>query len=893
MPTRPPGVPRLLRRLAALLVRGPDAPCVLGDLDEAYTRDVRRGLPAGRAGRRYLRNTLGSAASLARARLRVPHFAPSAVDLKLGVRMLRKQPALTAVAVFALSVGIPVGLLPFHMGQIFSSALPLEEGERIVTLRVRDLEHSRVMPRPLRDYHVWRQELTSFEAIGAAARESRNVMAEDGRVAPVPGAAMTASVFAIVRVAPLLGRPLVESDEVPGAPDVVVIGYDLWQARLAGDPDVVGRTIRIGSVPHEVVGVMPEGFLFPSNQNFWTALRTDPLSVGWGEGPWLTVVGRLSPGVTEAQANAELFILGQGIAAEHPETHRYLRAEVTPFTDEGIYDTPVYWLLQFLALALLAVACGNVGTLILARTAMRSSEIAVRTALGASRARVVSQIFIEALVLALLGAGCGLLLGDVLANRLQVAIEPMGIPFWLDLGLRWQTTVMALGLAAFSATIAGVIPGLKATGRDVRRSLQRAAAGVSGIRFGGVSTALIVAEVALATAFLSIGAQVLPSVLQSAEPGMGIAAEEYLSARVGVVIPERVGEAGPADTAAARAAIAATDLEIRRRVAAAPGVRGVALANSLPGEDHRVVTIEVEGAGTEPRRVRVAHVDVGFFRGLGASPVQGRDFQRADVADTPPEERRAVVVNTSFVENVLHGGGALGRRIRYAAREDEEPGPWLEIVGVVGHLGMNEINPEGDEGFYVPAGPGELIPGRVAIHLAGDPLAFVPELRRLVAEVDPDVTVREPRTLDDNAKLSDARMGTFWLGGVLVPLVAGVAIVLSAAGLFALVSFTVSERRREIGIRTALGARSSDIVRTIARRAFLQLAGGIAAGLVLRRLMDPQVGLTDDSLMHAIGRPTLFAATAAATLAIGLLACVPPLLRGLRIQPVDVLKEVG
>lgn len=888
-----PGVPRLFRRVASLLVRGEDARFVLGDLDEAYARDVERGIPAGRAARRYLWNTLGSAVSLARARIRVPGFAPSVLDVKLAVRMLRRQPALTAVSVFALSVGIPVGLLPFHMGQIFSSSLPLDEGERIVTLQVRDLEHSNIMPRPLRDFSVWRQELTSFEAIGAAAPESRNIMAEDGQVAPVRGAAMTASAFTIVRVAPLLGRPLVVSDERAGAPDVVVIAYDLWQSRLGGDPDVVGRTIRIGSVSYEVVGVMPEGFFFPNNESFWTALRVDPLSVGWGEGPWLRVFGRLADGVTEAQANAELFTLGQGIAAEHPETHRYLRAEVTPFTDEGIYDTPMYWLLQFLALVLLAVACGNVGTLILARTAMRSGEIAVRTALGASRTRVVGQIFIEALVLAILGAGFGLLLGDVLANRLQATFEPLGIPFWFDIGLRWQTAVVALGLAAFSATVAGVVPGLKATGRDVQRSLQRAAAGVSGIRFGGVSTALIVAEVALATAFLTIGAQMLPSVVQSADQGMGIAAEEFLSARVGVVIPQRVGEAGPVDTAAARARFAATDMEIRRRLSATPGVRGVALASSLPGEDHRMATIEVEGADAEPRRVRVARVDVGFFRGTGTSPVQGRDFRRTDVVDTPPENRRVVVVNTSFAENVLDGQSAVGRRIRYAARQGEEPGPWLEIVGVVGHLGMNEINPDGDEGFYVPAALGELIPGRMAIHLSGDPLAFVPELRRIVAAVDPDATVREPRSLDENARLSDARMGTFWLGGVLVPLIAGVAIVLSAAGLFALVSFTVSERRREIGIRTALGARSSDIVRTIARRAFLQLAGGIVAGLVLRRLMDPQVGLTDDSLMHTIGRPTLFAVTAVATLAIGLLACAPPLIRGLRIQPVDVLKEVG
>ncbi len=213
-----PGVPPPLRRFASFIVRGPDAPFVLGDLDEAYERDLERGTPAGRAVRRYIWNALGSATSLARARIRMPRFAPSLLDVKLGVRMLRKQPALTAVAIFALSMGIPVGLIPFHMAQVTSATLPFDEGERIVRLHVTDLEHPRVMPRLLRDFDVWCEELTTFQALGAASTEARNVISEDGRVAPVQGSAMTASAFEIVRVAPLLGRPLLESDERPGRP---------------------------------------------------------------------------------------------------------------------------------------------------------------------------------------------------------------------------------------------------------------------------------------------------------------------------------------------------------------------------------------------------------------------------------------------------------------------------------------------------------------------------------------------------------------------------------------------------------------------------------------------------------------------------------------------------
>ncbi len=888
------GVPRLLRRLASLLLHGPDAPYVLGDLDEAYERDIDRGISVAQARRRYLRNALGSAASLAKYRVGLPHFAPSVLDVKLGIRMLRKQPALTAVAVFALSMGIPIGLIPFHMGQVMTTPLPFEEGERIVRLRVHDLEHSGVMPRTLRDFDVWRSELASFEAIGVFTTASRNVASEDGGVAPVQGSAMTASAFEILRVAPLLGRPLLASDERPGAPDVVVIGYDLWQSRFGGDADVLGRTIRIGSVPHEIVGVMPEGFLFPDRDGFWTAFRANPLDFAWGEGPWLQVFGRLADGVTRAQADSELFALSQRIAADHPDSHRYLRAEIEPYAGFSLYDSPVYWMMQSMALLLLAVACGNVGTLILARTARRSGEIAVRTALGASRARIVGQIFVEALLLAVLGAGCGLLIGDLAAGRLQTTFEPWGLPFWFDLGLRWETVVAALGLAAFSATVAGVAPGLKATGRDVQRSLQRAATGLSGIRFGGVSTALIVAEVALATMFLTIGGQMLPSILQDPHEGMGIEASKYLAANVGLVIPENDVNAGPVDTAAIRARVATLHRELLRRLDGEPGVLGVAMADHLPGEDHRSAVVEVEGSDTGARRTLVTRVDVGYLRGLGSTVAAGRDFRHADVDGPPGGQGNVAIVNTSFVDDVVGGRSALGRRFRYQTRPDAEPGPWLEIVGVVGHLGMNEINPDRDAGFYVPVAPGELNPARVAIRLGTDPAAFVPAVRRVAAAVDADAIIRDPMPLDENMRYSEARIGTFWLGGVLVPMIAGVAIVLSAAGLFALVSFTVSERRREIGIRTALGARSGDIVRTIARRAFLQLAAGVVAGLVLRRLLDPQIGLgPEDSIVHEVGRTSLFTAAAAATLLIGLLACLPPLLRALRIRPVDVLKEVG
>ncbi|MHB1191722.1 MAG: ABC transporter permease [Longimicrobiales bacterium] len=883
----------LLRRLASWLVRGPDAPYVRGDLEEAWERDLGRGIPQRRALLRYGWNLAASAIAMGRARLRVPRTGASWLDLKLGLRMLRKQPALTVVAVFALSIAIPVSLLPFHVAQAFKVTLPFDEGERIVGLRNWDTEASNEQSRSLHDFHRWKQELKSYEAIGAARTDPYNVISEDGRAAPVRGSEVTASTFDIVRVAPILGRRLVEADEIAGAPDVVVISSDVWRSRLGGAPDVVGRTVRIGGVPHEVVGVMPEGFLFPFRDHLWLPLRADPLDYQPGQGPDLVVFGRLADGVTLAEANAEIAGAGSRTAKTSPSTHARLRAEVVPFVQVTmggeLDDDPGFYALQVLALILLAVACGNVGTLILARTSTRSAEIAVRTALGASRARIVSQLFVEALVLAVLGAGFGLLLGDVVARRIQALVASQ-LPFWFDLGVKPRTVAWALGAACLSAVLAGVVPALKATGRGVQRTLQRATAGASGIRFGGMSTGLIMTEVALAVVFLTMGAMLAPSVLQDRSEGMGIADEEVLASTLRIPRVDPTSDQAEEHERRFRVRVATTQQELLRRLAAEPGVRGVTMASSLPGQDHREVWVEVEGedrpSGSQGHWLRSVLVDVDYFRSLRRPVLLGRDFDRADLVGESIAERPPVIVNTSFVDRVLQGRNPLGQRIRYIPRGGGEPSAWYEIVGVVGHLGINEINPARDEGVYHPVPPGELNPIRIGVHVGADPAAFTARLRALATEVDAGAMIQDPMPLDE--AFSEVRAGTQW-GTFFLALLSAIAILLSSAGLYAIMSFTVAGRTREIGIRAALGATPESILRTIARRALLQLSAGVAVGLVaggvLVRLLE------DDSAVQPFTPWTPLALAAGAMLLVGMLACLPPLRRGLRIRPVDAMKE--
>jgi predicted permease len=870
--------PALLRLLAGLLIRGRHARFLLAELDETFERDIERGRSRMRARRRYVVNTLASALSLWRwtMRIRIPRPGTPWLDVKLGLRMLLKQPGLTLVAVFALSIGIPASLIPFHLIDSLQVALPFDEGDRIVGLRNRNVAEGRTAIRALHDFFVWRDELTTFEAIGAARTDPYNVISEDGRAAPVRGSEITASAFEILRLRPILGRSLIPSDEVQGAPDVVVISHEVWQTRLAGDPDVVGTTIRIGTVPHEVVGVMPEGFMFPMRDLLWLPLRDQPTDFERGMGPDIVMFGRLADGVSVEEAQAELSTIGLRMASEFPDTHEHLRPQVMGYTamlvglDKG--DLAEMYLIQLIVLALLAIVCGNVGTLVLARTATRSNEIAVRTALGASRGRIVSQLFVESLLLAVVATGVGLVLGD----RFAVAFMNRAFleaPFWFDFGVKPRTVGVGLSVAVFCAGIAGVVPALKATGRHVQRNLQRATTG-SGIRFGVGSSLLIIAEVALAIGFLTMGGAVSGSLLAGSTVERGIERDEYLMA---------ISVADFADQ------VASAHEELARRLEAEPGVRGVAMGSRLPGMQHPGRRVEVEGEdqGEDVRghEVRRAVVDVGFFDGFGQSVLEGRDFTTADLIGTIDENRTAVIVNTAFVEHVLGGRNPVGRRVRYVVPEDEEPGPWYEIIGVVGHLGMNELDPLRDEGLYHPGAPGEIHPLLVATHVGDDPLAFTARLRGITREVDADAMIQYPHVLAEapNGARDATRYGT-----VVLLFVSAIAILLSGAGLYALMSFTVSQRTREIGIRTALGARPGSIVTAIARRAFFQLLAGVILGVVAGRWLIFEV--VDDAAERVDG-PLMLATFAAFMMVVGMVACLGPTLRGLRIRPVEALKE--
>jgi len=904
----PTGRVPLALRLAARLLPGDAREEVLGDLIEAWRARARTQSRWARARWTFRQPVAALSARIAARRrrggsatppLRVIRHRPSLgfswLDVKLGVRMLFKQPILTVVAGLTLALGIPSALLPVHVLGFFSQSLPVDEGDRILGLRNWDLETNRQNLRSLHDFEVWKEELTSFQMLAAVRSAPRNVHSPDGLAAEVAGAEVDASLFRLLRVPPLMGRTLVAADQTEGAADVAVISEDLWAARFTRDPDIVGRVVAIGRTPHTIVGVMPAGFYFPAQDQLWLPLRVDPSDYAVGAGPDVLVIGRLADGVSRGQADVEIRTVGTRLAAEWPETHGRLRAEAVPFPimamGERAAGPMADWelvIIQLFFLALLAVACGNIGTLILARTAIRLDELAVRTALGASRFRILGQLFIEALVLSLAATGLGLLFAQETGTRIVDRLLIDGLPYWLDVGLSLRSAFIALGVGAGCAVVAGVLPAVRATSPRVQQNLQRNARGTT-VRFGAWTSVLIVVEVALSVGFLCFGTlAVLTYAGDRSDPSLD--PDRYLIASLRTPRLEPMDDGAQADEEAFRTRTDRNHQELRDRLAALSMVRHVGMGLTLPGTTHPDRRIIVEGTGASDEApngsAATGRVHVDFFRDMDIDVLQGRAFTQADVEGATGVRPTAVVVNRDFVDHLLGGGDAIGRRLRYPTEITGGVEEWYDIVGVVETFGTNVSNPDRAEAIYYPLGAADVDPMRYIVEVNGSPGAFIPRLREIAAEVDPEAVIQGPQPLAEVVARGrlEIRVATWLIFGL-----SGVGMLLAVTGLYALISFTVARRTREIGIRSALGASGGSVVMTIAKQALRQLLVGVGLGSAFGWWLVR--GLTRQTAFAAVNLPVLVLGVAVAVIVLSALACLSPTLRGLRIQPTEALRE--
>ncbi len=809
-------------------------------------------------------------------------------EIRLAFRMARKQPLLNLAALLALATGIGLAAAAFDLVEMTTLArVPFPDGDRFVRVRVADAESGGPAEIHRGRFEALSGESGAFAYVGALADGSANILDEDGAVEAVPGAAVGADVFSVLPYHPLLGRPLLASDGTAGATPVVVLSEGLWRRRYAADPGVVGRTMNLGGTVRQVIGVLPADAGFPNRPDVWVPLvLTDavgggalPPAPGDSEdaGPPLSVFGVLREGATLVGAESRMVARSAGWEAAHPGAKR-LRVRVRPYTEiaqDGVLRLFLAALLTAV-LAVVLVIAANVGNLVAARTAARRSELAVRTALGAARRNLVLQLFGEVMVL---GAAAGALAAWGLVRLMSGMALWLGrdIPFWIDMMPGPATWAFLLGVTVLACVVAGVVPALRATRGAPGDALRSAGRGGGAAVFGRTASAVSVLQIAFSVALLGAALLAVRGMQRYADTRPALPADRILVAGTSMA-----RAAGP------DAAVAALE-RVERATAEIPGVQRVGFASFIPGVEAPVTMMELEPEAGEapegPRPAPVADVRPGYLEALGTMARLGRLVRREDILEGAPP---VAVVNASFVRKFLHGRNPLGRHVRLLPVETTA-GPtrdargWREIVGVVPDMGLSVGDPEMEAGLYVPlTDPGW---GYLVLSVTEDPGVVADRLRRTLARVEPNLLVPLVRTLDQAGSENAKTLALF--GGILSAL-GGMALVLSLVSTYALVSFTVSRRVREVGIRVALGASSAAVLRSVAGRAAVQIAAGALIGTPLGLLLVQVKRIFVFRVPS--GEPWVLPLVALVMVTAGALASWVPARGALRVGPAEALR---
>lgn len=821
--------PRWARALLRLCVPRHRREDVLGDLEEMHARRRTRiggwrawwvtWADAAVVGATFLVTRLSGAVTHPRW--------PSGADVKLALRMARKEPLLNIAAVLALATGIGLAGAAFSMAETtFFPRIPLPAGDRFVRVEATQVKDGTQAAVGGERLDLFRRSSGAFAYLGAATDGSVNLLDGEGAVEEVRGVAATPDVFRVLPYRPVLGRTLVPEDGAGGATPVALLSERLWRRRYGADPGILGREIDMSGVARQVVGVMPDGADFPNRPDVWTPLTEEDLHGARDGVRNLVVFGVLNAGVDRRNAEARLASLSDAFEGDHAGSQR-VRVQVRPFAEipqKGVVQLFIGALFTAVVAVLLVIAA-NVGNLVAARTAARRGELAVRRALGAARHQLVLQLFGEVLLL----GGIAAVLGGWGLHELMARVTVWlgsDLPFWVDF-MPGPITWTFLGVVTVVAcAVAGGVPALRATRKAPAEALGAAGRGGAGGVFGRSAPVTTVLQVAVSVALL--GAAIL------AMRGMSRYAGRLESVPEEHILTAGMSLGGPGGTDSAAAAFQ----RIESAVTALPGVEHAGFATEVPRVEAPTVPVAVDPLPGEPpeeaRRAPVVEARPGFLAALGASPVLGRFLQREDLLPGAPE---VAVVNESFVRKFLHGRYPLGRRVRFVSRaraggDDTRRPEWREIVGVVPDLGLSVGDPELEAGVYVPLREPSWV--YLAVSVSGSPATLVDPLRRALARVDPKLLVSRVQTLDHVASENATALALF--GGLLGAL-GGMALLLSVVSTYALVSFTVSRRLREVGIRVALGASRGAVLRSVAGRAALQVALGAALGAPLGVLL--------------------------------------------------------
>jgi predicted permease len=799
-------------------------------------------------------------------------------DIRYGVRMLLKTPGLTIVATLTIMLG--VGLTTHTFSVVYGSVLrglDFDEGTSLIALS-EDVpsQGNRGNGIPILDLIDWREEQTSFRGLAAVTQGTVNLADEGSPPERFDGAFVSSNLFDQVDGVPILGRGFEPEEDAGTSESVVVIGYDIWQNRYAGAADVVGRSVRVNSVRATIVGVMPEGFHFPFEQDIWLPLGVNPLEAERGDSR-VQVVGRLLEGVTIEQADVQMQGIAQRIAAEYPETNEGVGVWVQTYEDSMMPPeiVAVLWLMLVAVFGVLLIACFNVANLLLARAAVRSREVAIRSALGADRARLIRQLMLEAALLATVGGLGGVALAWIGVEAFNAAILDVQKPYWIDIRLDAPALLFTFLITAFASVAAGTVPAVRASGAKIHEILQDEGRGSSSFRMGRFSGFLVVGEIALSCALLVAAGMMIKSVVNVSRFDMGFEGEQVFTARLGLF---------EADYPDGDSRLAFFD-RLLDELRSEPEVAAAGLALTLPALGSGGGRIALDGvAYAEVRDQPFSNVNIispGYLEVLGVTPSDGRLFSDAD-----REGAVAVtVVNESFSTRHFGGESPIGERFRRGAE-----GPWLTIVGVIPDVfvGGNGITGTGgiEDQFFVPLAQDATSRFMsVAVLTRGEPGAFANTAVAAAQRVDPGLPLYWLRTMDESVQTAT---WIFTIFGSLFTIFGFAALFLAAVGLYGVMAFSVSRRKQEMGIRMAMGAGARTVFGLVLKKGMSQLGLGAAIGLAMGAAMARPLSVVFFDVEPS--DPVVYGAIVVTMALSGLLACLLPARRATQIELVDALR---
>ena len=812
-------------------------------------------------------------------------------DLRFAARLLVKDKWFTLVAAVALALGIGVNTTVFtFVNAVLIRGLPIDEPDRVMAIGSFDPVRNREMGVSYLDFRDWREATRTFESLAAYTGTPANVSDEGQLPDQFSGAYISANGFGIMRQRPMLGRDFLPEDDRPGAAAVVLIGHDMWQNRYGSNPNVIGRNIRVNDVPAVVIGVMPKGFKFPQDADLWLPFAHSGLDQQKRNARSFTVFGRLVPGATRDQAQGELINVGRKLQADFPDTNKDIQPKVMTFNERmnGGPIRAVFLSLMGAVAFVLLIACANVANLLLARSTQRGREISVRISLGATRGRVIRQLLIESVLLALISGAIGLAISFVGIRLFDQATQDVGRPYWIQFTMDRSVFAYLAAICLGTGVLFGLAPALHISKTDVNEVLKEGGrSGTAGVRARRWTGALMIGELALTVVLLAGAAFMMRNFVTMYSLDLGIDTSKLLVMRLS--LPERKYPALEQRLAFYQ--------QIEERLKANSRIESVTIASNAPMQGGFLRRLTFDGKpleqGQQAPNVTMLTVDPRYFETIGVPIVRGRSL----IDEDGMLGRESAVINQRFAQLHFPNEDPIGRRIVLSIdlQGGAAPGNGIPlsltatIVGIAPNVRQRDFQlPDPDPIAYLPFRTDPRAFMTLLVRSQGDPNAMAPILREEVRAIDADLPLFGIQTMDQS--LAQARW-PFRIFGSMFAIFAFIALALSAIGLYAVTAYSVTQRTQEVGVRMALGAQSNQVTWLFLRQSFVQLAVGLTIGVAGAYGVGRLFQSTQLLVQTTAGDPLTIGGIALLLAIVAVSACLWPARRATLLDPLVALRR--